>query len=134
MTRPFAEDVLVPGINDPNGHAVGITAPGGYVCLVDKDGVDWEMYCCGFRNAYDLAVLPSGDVVTFDADMEWDMGMPWYRPTRILQVLSGVDYGWRTGSRKWGADLPDTLPAVCDIGPASPTGMAAFGNGALALD
>ena len=134
VTRPFAEDVLVPGINDPNGHAVGIAAPGGYVCLVDKDGVDWEMYCCGFRNAYDLAVLPSGDVVTFDADMEWDMGMPWYRPTRILQVLSGVDYGWRTGSRKWGADLPDTLPAVCDIGPASPTGMAAFGNGALALD
>ncbi|MEY4829958.1 MAG: hypothetical protein RLZZ562_1754 [Planctomycetota bacterium] len=134
VTRPFVEDVLVPGINDPNGHAVGIKAPGGYVCRVDKDGKEWEMLCCGFRNAYDLAVLPSGDVVTFDADMEWDMGMPWYRPTRILQVLSGVDYGWRTGSRKWGADLPDTLPAVCDIGPGSPTGVVAFGNGALALD
>ncbi len=134
VTRPFAEDVLVPGINDPNGHAVGIAAPGGYVCLVDRDGKKWEMLCCGFRNAYDLAVLPSGDVVTFDADMEWDMGMPWYRPTRVLQVLSGVDYGWRTGSRKWGADLPDTLPPVCDIGPASPTGVVPFGNGVLALD
>ena len=134
VPRPFVEDVLVPGINDPNGHAVGITAPGGYVCQVDKDGKNWELYCCGFRNAYDLAVLPSGDVVTFDADMEWDMGLPWYRPTRILQVLSGVDYGWRTGSRKWGADVPDSLPAVCDIGPASPTGMVAFADGVLALD
>ncbi|MEQ1634519.1 MAG: family 16 glycoside hydrolase, partial [Planctomycetota bacterium] len=134
VPRPFVEDVLIPGIDDPNGHAVGITAPGGYVCQVDRDGTNWELYCCGFRNAYDLAVLPNGDVVTFDADMEWDMGLPWYRPTRILQVLSGVDYGWRTGSRKWGADVPDSLPSVCDIGPASPTGMAAFAAGALALD
>lgn len=134
VPKPFFEGVLLPGIDDPNGHAVGIRAPGGYVCRVDPDGKEWELYCCGFRNAYDLAVLPSGDVVTFDADMEWDMGLPWYRPTRILQVLSGVDYGWRTGSRKWGADLPDSLPSVCDIGPASPTGMAAFGAGALALD
>ena len=61
VTRPFVEDVLVPGINDPNGHAVGIKAPGGYVCRVDKDGKEWEMLCCGFRNAYDLTVLPSGD-------------------------------------------------------------------------
>lgn len=134
VPRPFLEDSLVPGIDDPNGHAVGLVAPGGYVCRVDKEGKQWELYCCGFRNAYDFAVLPSGDVVTFDSDMEWDMGTPWYRPTRVLQVLSGVDYGWRTGSKRWADDLPDTLPPVCDIGPSSPTGMAAFGNGALALD
>ncbi len=134
VPRPFVGDSLVPGIDDPNGHAVGLVAPGGYVCRVDKDGKEWELYCCGFRNAYDLAVLPSGDVVTFDSDMEWDMGTPWYRPTRVLQVLSGVDYGWRTGSRRWADDLPDTLPPTCDIGPSSPTGMAAFGDGVLALD
>ncbi len=31
-----------------------------------------------------------GDLFTFDADMEWDMGMPWYRPTlwSVLTVLS----------------------------------------------
>ncbi len=131
---PFLEDALLDRLDDPNGHAVGIEAPGGYVCLVDKDGKDWELLCCGFRNAYDLAVMPDGSVLAYDADMEWDMGTPWYRPTRILQVLSGVDYGWRTGSTKWGTDFPDTLPAVVDIGPGSPTGMAPLGGAALALD
>ncbi|MGE3174784.1 MAG: family 16 glycoside hydrolase [Planctomycetota bacterium] len=130
----WQEDALLPRIDDPNGHAVGIRAPGGFVCQVDRDGREWELLCCGFRNAYDLAVLPNGDVVTYDADMEWDMGMPWYRPTRVLQVLSGVDYGWRTGSTKWAVDYPDTLPGMLDIGPGSPTGVVSGQYGALALD
>lgn len=134
MPRNWGEDGILPKSEDPNGHAVGIKAPGGYVCLVDPDGKRWELLCAGFRNAYDLAVLPNGDVVTYDADMEWDMGLPWYRPTRICQVLSGADYGWRSGSGKWPADYPDAPPAVCDIGPGSPTGMVAIGNDALALD
>ena len=134
LPRNWAEDGILPKVEDPNGHAVGIKAPGGYVCLVDPDGKRWELLCAGFRNAYDLAVLPNGDVVTFDADMEWDMGLPWYRPTRICQVLSGADYGWRSGSGKWPVDYPDAPPVVCDIGPGSPTGMVTIGNDAVALD
>ena len=34
---------------------------------------------------------------TFDADMEWDVGQPEYRPTRINHV-SGGEYGWRWGT------------------------------------
>ncbi len=130
----WAEDALLPRIDDPNGHAVGITAPGGCAFLVDPEGREWELYCCGFRNAYDLAVLPSSEVVTYDSDMEWDMGLPWYRPTRLLHVLSGADYGWRSGSTKWPVDYPDTVPAVRDIGPGSPTGMLPEAHGALLLD
>ncbi len=121
----WAEDRLLPRLDDPNPYWEGISPPGGWVCQVDADGTNWELLTCGFRNPYDAAVLPSGQVVVFDSDMEWDLGLPWYRPTRLLAVQSGVDYGWRIGSAKWPADYPEAPPALLDIGPASPTGMAA---------
>lgn len=124
----YQEDRLLPRLDDPNGHAVGIRPPGGALYLVDADGQDFELYCCGLRNAYDLAVSRDGRLFTFDADMEWDMGLPWYRPTRILELCSGADYGWRSGSAKWPAQYPDSLPPLVDIGPASPTGMAFLPN------
>lgn len=122
VPRNWREDGLLPRLDDPNGHAVGIAPPGGCLYLVDADGRDWELYCCGLRNAYDVAISPDGEPFATDADMEWDMGLPWYRPTRILRLCSGADYGWRSGSGKWLAGYPDSLPAVADIGPGSPTG------------
>ena len=44
--------------------------------------------------------------------MEWDLGTPWYRPTRINHVVSGSDYGWRSGSGKWPEYYEDSLPAL----------------------
>ena len=61
--------------------------------------------------------------------MEWDMNTPWYRPTRVNVVPSGAEFGWRNGGGKWPAYYPDSLPAVVNIGPGSPTGVA-FGYGA----
>jgi putative heme-binding domain-containing protein len=55
--------------------------------------------------------------------MEWDVGLPWYRPTRILHVTSGADFGFREGSTKWPDYYPDSLPAVVDVGLGSPTGI-----------
>jgi putative heme-binding domain-containing protein len=55
--------------------------------------------------------------------------MPWYRPTRVCHVVSGSDYGWRSGSGKWPTYYEDSLPPVIDIGPGSPTGVV-FGTGA----
>src|SRR5690606_33677349 len=66
---------------------------------------------------------------TYDADMEWDFGMPWYRPTRILHVTSGSEFGWRTGNSKWSPAYPDNLPAVVNIGQGSPTNLV-FAGGA----
>jgi putative heme-binding domain-containing protein len=43
-------------------------------------------------------------------------------------VVSGGEFGWRTGSGKWPAYQPDSLPAAVEIGPGSPTGIA-FGSG-----
>jgi putative heme-binding domain-containing protein len=129
----WAEDRLLPRLDDPNPYWEGISPPGGWVCQCDADGKNWELLCCGFRNPYDVAQV-GGDLVVFDSDMEWDLGLPWYRPTRLLVVQSGVDYGWRIGSAKWPADYPDAPPAWRDIGPSSPTGMASDLAGTFALD
>jgi putative heme-binding domain-containing protein len=120
----WQEERLVPRIEDARGFWGGYSPPGGCLYQVDPDGQRWELICCGFRNPFDLVVLPTGQVVVYDADMEWDMGLPWYRPTRYVAGQSGVDYGWRKGSAKWAADYPEAPPALQDLGPGSPTGMA----------
>jgi putative heme-binding domain-containing protein len=123
----WAEDQLLPRHSDPGGHAVGIRAPGGWICRTDPEGREWELVAAGFRNAYDVDLDPSGELFTFDSDMEWDVGLPWYRPTRILHVPSGAEFGWRTGSGKWPTFYPDSLPTTVDIGLSSPTGVV-FGT------
>ncbi|MBL9151495.1 MAG: DUF1080 domain-containing protein [Verrucomicrobiales bacterium] len=120
----WQEDLLLPRMWDARGHARGRLAPGGWVTRYDPKTGKQEIYCIGFRNQYDLALNRHGDLFTYDADMEWDMGTPWYRPTRINHVVSGADYGWRSGSGKWPAYYEDSLPPVVDIGPGSPTGVA----------
>ena len=123
------EDQIIPRLWDANGHAVGILAPGGWIASTDRDGTNWELWAAGFRNAYDFAFNADGDLFVADSDMEWDFGTPWYRPTRILHATSGGDFGWRSGSGKWPASFPDSMPACVDLGPGSPTGVT-FGTGA----
>lgn len=126
---PFGEDLLLPREPDPRGHAAGVMAPGGFLARVDPDNGDVEFLSAGMRNGYDFAVDANGEVFTYDSDMEWDLGLPWYRPTRICHLVSGVDFGWRNGSGKWPDYYEDSLPPVVDIGPGSPTGVL-FGDGA----
>ena len=127
LTRAWAEDQLLPRMPDPRGHAVGRMAPGGWVCRVSPDGKQWDLVAAGMRNSYDIAFNPEGELFTYDSDMEWDVGLPWYKPTRILHLVSGADFGWRHGSGKWPAHSPDSLPAVVDVGLGSPTGIV-FGT------
>ena len=122
------EDLLIPRLWDANGHAVGILAPGGYVVSTDPDGKAWEVWTGGYRNPYDFAFNADGEMFVYDADMEWDFGTPWYRPTRVNHATSGSELGWRSGAGKWPASFPDSLPALSDIGPGSPVGVA-FGYG-----
>ena len=123
------EEDILKKFEDPNGHAVGIKATGGWIGRMDKDGKNWERVIVGFRNPYDVAVAPDGDYFTYDSDMEWDMGAPWYRPTRINLATRGGELGWRSGSGNNPPFMADTQPAICDIGPGSPTGVV-MGTGA----
>ncbi|MCL4222712.1 MAG: c-type cytochrome [Phycisphaerales bacterium] len=128
VPRVWGEDLLLPRDDDPRGHAVGVMAPGGAIYRMNPDGSGLEMVTCGFRNTYDFAIRGDGEIFTFDSDMEWDLGAPWYRPTRVCHAMSGVDFGWRNGSGKWPAWYEDSMGPVVDIGPGSPTGMT-FGTG-----
>ncbi|HEY6565549.1 MAG TPA: heme-binding protein, partial [Pirellulaceae bacterium] len=128
VPRIWGEDQLVPRLWDAGGHAVGILAPGGWICRTDLDGRRWDLVSIGMRNCYDIAFNDEGELFTFDSDMEWDLGAPWYRPTRICHVTSGSEFGWRSGSGKWPVYSPDSLPPVCELGPGSPTGIT-FGRG-----
>ncbi|MDR3633374.1 MAG: c-type cytochrome [Isosphaeraceae bacterium] len=127
--RDFAEDQLLPRNPDGNGFGTGVMAPGGWIARTDKEGKQWDLFCGGFRNPYDIDFNTDGEVFTYDADMEWDVGTPWYRPTRVNHAVSGAEFGWRYGTGKWPAYYPDSVGAVADIGLGSPTGIA-FGTGA----
>lgn len=122
-SRNWAEDQLLPRNPDARGHARNRMAPGGWIARFRPDGSDWTLVATGFRNSYDIAFNDDGELFAYDADMEWDFGMPWYRPTRINHVVPGAEFGWRNGTGKWPAYYEDSMPAVINIGPGSPTAL-----------
>jgi putative heme-binding domain-containing protein len=122
--RPIWEnDNILPIITDPHGIFNGWTPPAGWIARMNPDGSGLEMIATGFRNAYDLAFNEQGELFTFDSDMEWDLGTPWYRPVRLCHVIKGAEFGWRTGSGKWPSYYTDNLDGILDIGQGSPTGV-----------
>ena len=119
----WKEDQMFPLIKDPRGHANDRYAPGGWIANLDPEGKKWELVSAGYRNAFDMAFNENGDLFVYDADMEWDFGLPWYRPTRICHATSASEFGWRTGNSKWSPTFPDNLPPVINIGQGSPTNL-----------
>lgn len=128
LPKTWKEDRLFDAYKDTRGHAYDRMAPGGWVAQIDPDGKDWTLISAGYRNPYDMTFNEAGDLFVFDADMEWDMGLPWYRPIRLCHAIPGSEFGWRTGSGKWQPYFPDNLPAVVNIGQGSPTGVI-YGKG-----
>ncbi|MFK7738320.1 MAG: L-sorbosone dehydrogenase [Pirellulaceae bacterium] len=128
VPKHWDEDHLLGRLPDARGHMKGVPAPGGWICRMNPDGTDVELIATGFRNEYDIAFNKAGDLFAYDADMEWDIGSPWYRPTRVNHVISGAEFGWRNGTGKWPDHYGDSFGAVVNIGPGSPTGIS-FGYG-----
>ncbi len=127
----YEGDLIQPRQKDPGGHAVGIPAPGGTIFRTDADGSFVEIVAGGLRNSYDFAFNQAGELFTYDADMEWDMGAPWYRPTRINHVTAGAELGWRSGWAKWPSYYLDSLPAAINLGAGSPTGVEFYNHTAF---
>ncbi len=124
----YEGDLVQPRFEDPGGHAVGVKAPGGTIVRTDVEGRFVELFAGGIRNAYDLAFNRQGDLFTYDSDMEWDTGTPFYRPTRLNHVIPGAELGWRSGWAKWPAYYLDSLPATAETGTGSPTGMVFYNH------
>ncbi|MES2828988.1 MAG: c-type cytochrome [Bacteroidota bacterium] len=128
LPKTWREDNLLATIKDPNGHATDRFAPGAFVMQTDPEGKKWELVSAGYRNPYDFAFNEDGEMFVYDGDMEWDFGMPWYKPTRISHATSGSEFGWRSGNTNWSPAYPDNLPAILNIGQGSPTNLISSYN------
>ena len=124
--RVSYEGDLLPRYEDPNGHAMGVKAPGGTIIRTDTNGSMVEIVAGGLRNAYDLVFHPEGSLFVHDSDMESDLQTSWYRPTALFDVPEGGELGWRTGWAKWPEYYTDRLPNLLDTGRAAPTGATCY--------
>ena len=124
----YEGDLITPRYEDPNGYGLGVKAPGGRILRTDTTGSVVEIFAGGFRNPYGFAFNGRGELFTADSDMEWDIGLPWYRPTRVLHVVPGGEYGFRSGWAVWPSYFFDSLPSVIDTGRGSPTGIVAYNH------
>ncbi|PHX72913.1 MAG: heme-binding protein [Opitutia bacterium] len=119
----WSNDALLPPLPTILGSEAKGRLGGGWICRTDLDGRAWELVAGGLRNAYALAVDRRGEVFTFDSDTEFEINLPWYRPTRVLQAVSGADFGWRGGIHKVPETAPDGWPAMLPLGLGSPTAV-----------
>lgn len=119
LLEPFA---------DPLGHGANVRYPCGFVAQLDTATRRWRRVAVGLRNVYDIAVDPTGRWFGVDSDMEWDLGLPWYRPVRLVEIVEGADYGSRPGSAVIPGDRADMQPALLELPRGSPAG-ALFGQG-----
>lgn len=119
----WQEDNILPQVMNPTRHNSSRMLPCGRVIRTDLQGNRWDFLSMGSRNIYDIAINEEGEIFGYDSDKEWDLGLPWYRPTRIVHHLSGSDFGYRIGSGKWPEYYIDSLPAVVNVGPGSPAGL-----------
>jgi len=121
--QSYQVDQLIECPWDPYMFDARNTPPGGHILKTDAEGKEWALIAGGLRNPLDVAFNEAGEMFTFDADNEGDLGCPWYRPTRVLHVIPGAEFGWRRGTGMWPEYAPDALPAVVNIGVSSPTGI-----------
>ena len=104
--------------------AKGLDTREGHLLRINPDNLSVEILAAGLRNPYGIDFNLHGDCFTYDADAEHDMGAPWYRPTRMLHLTTGGDFGWRGVTGSWPAyypDHPDNAVPSLDVGKGSPT-------------
>lgn len=127
--RHWGDDRIIPLLGPLTGGIGQERPPAGFVGRTDLEGRDFHLVAAGLRNALHIGFNADGEMFTFDSDMELELGVPWYRPNRVCHLPSGADLGYRGNSGKYPSWYEDSLPALVDIGLASPVGVA-FGYGA----
>jgi putative membrane-bound dehydrogenase-like protein len=96
---------------------------------VNPDGTDLTVVGYNFRNPYELAVDPFGNIWQTDND---DDGNAW---VRVNYVMEGGNFGyWGPGARKWQEDkgshfhseLPGVVPNLARTGAGAPCGLLVY--------
>jgi putative heme-binding domain-containing protein len=94
-----------------------------------------EVVADGFRNPYDFDFNEAGQVFTYDSDCERDYFLPWYSGCRAYHVRFGKTHGWRLPGYLRSFRIPDympeTVPALADLGRGSPTGVRCYQGSAF---
>jgi putative heme-binding domain-containing protein len=123
------DDIAVPE-SSPRRARPEAAAPrelGHWVRWTERNGTGtWEAMNRGLRNPYGIDFNADGEPFTYDADNEGDVGLPFYRPTRINHLVSGANYGWhqdRGNTRSIPIHAPESVPTNFDVGRGSPTGV-----------
>lgn len=88
----MGDDLALPKLTG-HGFMRGAGAPAGYIARMSPDEKHWTLAAAGFRNQNDAAYNRAGELFTYDADMEWDLGMPWNRSARVCHVVDGAEFG-----------------------------------------
>ena len=114
-----------------NAYATLPTSPvknpqAGTLLRLRPDLTGGEILADGFRNAYDFAFSNTGDIFTFDSDGERDISLPWYQPTRVLQVTPRSHAGWISRSWKRPDHFADMPPVLGRFGRGSPSGVVCY--------
>jgi putative membrane-bound dehydrogenase-like protein len=127
------------GGNDSGIHKSAVPAPtgqpftAGALVRIAPDFSRVEVAASGFRNPYDFDFNERGEVFTYDSDCERDYFLPWYSPCRIYHVRLGRHHGWRLPGFQRSFRVPDympeTVPALADMGRGSPTGVLCYREG-----
>ncbi len=123
VVEPQTAKRVPPNLARPDRHE---KTQNGFVARTDAKGRDWEVVVRGLRNPYGIDFNTDGEMFTYDADAEYDMGAPWYRPTRIDHLVPAGDFGWRRVTKQWPPYVPDRadMPQpTLDIGKGSPTAV-----------
>jgi putative membrane-bound dehydrogenase-like protein len=115
------------GLQHAEGPASPVQRPeAGGLLRLSPDFDQVEVVADGFRNAYDFDFGPHGDPLVYDSDGERDISLPWYRPTRVFQMLPGSHAGWLSRSWKRPDYFFEMPPVVTEAGRGSPTGVVCY--------
>lgn len=89
-----------------------------------------EIVADGFRNPYDFDFTPDGEIITYEADNERCVTLPWYEPTRVYHVIPGKHHGWENPQYAVTWKSPgywfDRVAPIATAGRGSPTGVECY--------
>lgn len=123
--RDTLEATILAALPDPAGLNSGVKAPGPHLLRHDFESREMEMVAGGLGSVRNLAFMENGDLLTVEGENARDRGLPWHRPARLLHLVPGGEYGWRSGSGVWPDRWTDQNPPVAELGLLIPSGLAA---------